>query len=197
MPERPGGRGKPRRRGPAVPALFAVALLAGCGQVTGLPTPHPGALPAGELGCLGQLRVVPSDGPPGVAQAEAEARARADSARWAQHRIGDLRAARLVTVLAGEGRPGVLGGRNLWLLVFDARPIPEQVPSVWCGKSIRRAAAPTEPYGRRVSEQRSAAQPRTPSIAPGMDLPHPAGVFAPFTPAWLACRRPQGASRGR
>src|SRR5436309_136620 len=68
---------------------------------------------------------------------------------------------------------------------------------VWCGKSIRRAAAPTEPYGRRVNERRSAAQPRTPSISPGMDFPHHTRVFAPFTPAWLACRRPQGASRGR
>ena len=111
----------------ALGALLLGAFLGGCGaRVAATPTPHGSALPVGELGCFRELRAIPAAGTPAIGRDEAGARAREDSTTW-MHRPVGLVSARLVTVLAHEGRPGLLGGRDVWLLGFETSPVAERV----------------------------------------------------------------------
>jgi len=124
----------PRGLGVGVLVIALAALfLAGCGQVGGTPTPNRMALPPGELGCFQDLRVIPTAVPPGVTQAEAEGHLRAASTGQPR-RLGNLLSARAVTVLATEGQPALLGGRDVWLLVLESFqnpdwPVPPSSPT--------------------------------------------------------------------
>ncbi len=118
-------------------ALLFGALLAGCGApMAATPSPHGSALPVGELGCFRELRVIPAAGTPVIGRGEAEARAREDSTSW-MHRPVGLVSARPVTVLAGEGRPGLLGGRDVWLLGFEMSPVAGPVGTASPAGTVR------------------------------------------------------------
>lgn len=105
-----------------LPILFLLALLlASCGRPEAQPTPHGAALPPTEMGCFAALHVVPVTTPTPLNADEAEARARATLSGEANS-AGTLRSARLVQVLTTEGQPGLLGGRQVWLLTLAASP---------------------------------------------------------------------------
>ena len=129
--------------------LVSALLLAACAQTPGTPTPNPAALPAGEVGCFTDLRVVPAGAAPPLTQADAEASARAQAV-GRPRRLGRLLAARAVTVLPGEGRPGVLGGRDVWLLTFESSPSPDW-PLPPSPAATTRAYVLVAPQTRNVS----------------------------------------------
>jgi hypothetical protein len=112
----------PRAMRYAPPLLLLLALLlTSCGRPEAHPTPHGATLPPVEMGCFAALHVIPVTSPTPIDADEAEARARATLSGEASS-SGPRRSARLVQVLTTEGHPGLLGGKQVWLLALTASP---------------------------------------------------------------------------
>lgn len=110
----------PRTLHTTIPLLLVLALaLASCGSATTPSAAEGATLPATEMGCFEGLAVVPVSGTAPITADEAAARARMGLGERASG-AGMLRSSKLVRVLATEGHPGILGGRQVWLLMLAA-----------------------------------------------------------------------------